>query len=194
MLTDERIIYIGRQRRDTAWSLSFARAIEAEVRGGAQEPEKHEEYDPAIFEVLLKTFAIACAFGPLPERLNAASDLRKFFAAPRPTTPCPACEESFEDRAERYASNSMLNLIEALQAKIAEQADRIAELEQQCRTSHSMETDALARTIDEQAALIEQVRNALLWKNIRDGILKALNIIEDYKKERIVCKQPQYVK
>lgn len=54
---------------------------------------------------------------------------------------------------EKSKSSSVFyDLYQESKATIAQQAERIKELENQCRTNHSMEIDALARKCDEQAA------------------------------------------
>ena len=78
-------------------------------------------------------------------------------------------EENYQLRAEN----------ERLKAEQAEQAERIKELSEQCRTNHSMELDALARERDELAAQNQKLRDLL--NHFRDDVLFRIGINSPYR-------------
>ena len=72
---------------------------------------------------------------------------------------------------------------ENAQAEIAKRDARIAELEQQCRTNHSMELDAMAREHDELAAQNQQLRARLEYAKGYAEEYGLLNLVEDIAQE-----------
>ena len=176
MLTDERIDEIKEKHTYSTKDFDahrFAMEIEAEVL---------QAQEPAALDKLLNDFAITCAFGSADERVSAATAIRSLFAAPQPTAPCPKCAQYeidfalehddkvaleakvIEQSAEIERLNSAYEAIDEQRNRdfetIAQQAERIAELEeeniQRLETSCQQHAKIMA-----QAALIEKCEHLI---------------------------------